>query len=179
MRCRKVRERLDEHLTGTLSKAEAARIAAHLEHCPLCRAEWQRLRQVETVLHRSKPLTAPPSLAEQIMAAVAEQQRREMARAAARAAPPSRSYWRAVWLGAVLAILATVLVAVLIAVQPGIVFQGFAGVPMALTTGSDLLQIVQEIGAMLVQNRPLLIAVIVIYAGAVLIWLRLMHHAEG
>jgi|GEM_PF-3019262 anti-sigma factor RsiW len=176
MRCRQIKEHLHDYLAGTLPEKETAEIAAHLERCVACQIQWRRLRQVESVLHRSKPLTAPPRLTDQIVAAIAEQQRKEMARQSAHATPPPRSYWRAVWLGAILAILATLAVAMLIAMQPGIAFQGFTGVPMALTIGSDFLQAAQMIGSMLVQNRPLLIVIILIYAGAAVIWLRLLHH---
>lgn len=177
MRCRQVKERLDNHLAGTLPAAEARQVNAHLARCSTCLMEWRRLQAVETLLNDSKPLSAPASLTHHIMAAVAEQQRQEQVLASARSAPPPPSYWRAVWLGALLAILATLVVIVVIAMQPSIAVQAFNGVPTAMTTTSKVLYLMQQIGSVLVQNPLLLVATCVIYAGAVGIWLRLMRHA--
>jgi len=178
MRCRQAKAQLGEYIAGTLPQKEAMQITSHLRHCRTCRVEWQRLRQVEALLHRSQPLTAPPSLTDQIMAAVAEQRRKETERLAERSAPPSRSYWRAVWLGAVVAILATLVVAALVVIQPGIAFQEFNGVPEAMTAGSDFFQVMQMVGTLLIRNQAFLIAMIVVYAGAVVIWLHLMRHSH-
>ncbi len=70
MNCRKVIDCALEFLDGTLGEAEGMTIEAHLQECPLCRAEIERLRTVQEQLRRAArwqppipppfPLTLPP-----------------------------------------------------------------------------------------------------------------------
>lgn len=66
---------LSRSVAGRVTAAEAAAVAAHLEHCERCRAQAAALREADRLLARSLP-TPPPAGAGQVLEAVAAQRRR-------------------------------------------------------------------------------------------------------
>lgn len=67
--CKDIREMLDAYLDGTVGKETAEAIAAHLESCPECRAEYLLERQLRENIREAAP-EVPNTLHRDIMAAV-------------------------------------------------------------------------------------------------------------
>ena len=59
MNCKRVQRRLSAFRAGQLSPWRARRIAAHLEHCPACRAERDQLQRLDGVLGGWSVATEP------------------------------------------------------------------------------------------------------------------------
>jgi anti-sigma factor RsiW len=59
MNCQRVQRRLGALRAGQLSPWRARRVAAHLEHCPACRAESDRLQRLDAALGRWTTDAAP------------------------------------------------------------------------------------------------------------------------
>ena len=59
MNCKRVQRRLGAFRAGQLSPWRARRVAAHLEHCPACRAERDRLQRLDGVLGAWAVAAAP------------------------------------------------------------------------------------------------------------------------
>ena len=72
-------EDVGAYLLGALPEVEARRFEAHVEECPVCRDEVERLRPVVEMLPRSvSPVAPPPSLKASLMEVVeAEARQRE------------------------------------------------------------------------------------------------------
>ncbi len=67
MDCREVQERLSAWLDGELPDALGRSLAAHLEVCPQCRAEWQALQRLEDILADLLAPT-PPDMTARVLA---------------------------------------------------------------------------------------------------------------
>lgn len=52
MNCRRVQLHLSAFCAGRLPQRRARRVATHLDGCPVCRAEQDRLQRLDTVLGR-------------------------------------------------------------------------------------------------------------------------------
>lgn len=64
-------ENVAPYVLGALTQAEVVGFERHLDECPVCRDEADRLRPAADALPRSvQPLAAPPSLKESLMAVV-------------------------------------------------------------------------------------------------------------
>jgi hypothetical protein len=64
-------ENVAPYVLGALTDAEVVGFERHLEECPVCRDEADRLRPAADALPRSvQPLAAPPSLKQSLMAVV-------------------------------------------------------------------------------------------------------------
>lgn len=71
MRCEEVRERLDDHVDGTLVASERAELIAHVETCTACQEEERAIRAVVAAAARLPRELAPdhdlwPGIAERI-----------------------------------------------------------------------------------------------------------------
>jgi anti-sigma-K factor RskA len=82
------REDVGAYLLGALPEPESAAFEAHLEHCPVCREDVERLRSAVDALPRSvEQFDASPSLKRTLMETVE-------AEAAERGERPARGAWR-------------------------------------------------------------------------------------
>ncbi|NMA55577.1 MAG: DUF4349 domain-containing protein [Firmicutes bacterium] len=72
MNCRIVQENLSLYLDGQLSSSQLKVIAAHLESCASCRAEYSSLEQTVNCLRNLEPLTAPTGLKKKILNQIEE-----------------------------------------------------------------------------------------------------------
>ena len=68
MNCLEARERLSDWLDEALSAAERAELGAHLEDCPDCRRELDRLRATVGILARVERPRAPVGFVDRVMA---------------------------------------------------------------------------------------------------------------
>jgi anti-sigma factor RsiW len=71
-----MRARFSEYLDGRLTGVEMQRIAAHLEACRVCAAEWHSLRQVQTSLAALGPVPEPDDLLLRVRVAVSQERAR-------------------------------------------------------------------------------------------------------
>ena len=69
MNCHDARERLSEFLDEALSPGELGEIRSHLEGCPECRRELERLRATLSILSRVERPRAPVGFVERVMEA--------------------------------------------------------------------------------------------------------------
>jgi hypothetical protein len=74
--CGSLRARFSEYLDGRLTGVEMQRIAAHLEGCRVCAAEWYALRQVQTSLASLGPVPEPNDLVLRVRVAVSQERAR-------------------------------------------------------------------------------------------------------
>ena len=69
MNCHDARERLSDFLDEAVGASELAEIGAHLEGCPECRRELERLRATVSLLSRVERPRAPVGFVDRVMAA--------------------------------------------------------------------------------------------------------------
>jgi hypothetical protein len=74
--CDATKARFTEYLDGRLTGHEMQRIAAHLNRCGECAAEWASLRQVQTSLSMLGPVKEPPDLLLRVRVAVSRERAR-------------------------------------------------------------------------------------------------------
>ncbi len=74
--CGSMRARFSEYLDGRLTGVEMQRIAAHLEGCRVCAAEWYSLRRVQTSLASLGPVPEPENLLLRVRVAVSQERAR-------------------------------------------------------------------------------------------------------
>ena len=75
--CGTMKARFSEYLDGRLTGQEMQRIAAHLDGCTACAAEWTSLRNVQASLARLGPVPEPKDLALRIRVAVSQERARQ------------------------------------------------------------------------------------------------------
>jgi anti-sigma factor RsiW len=68
MKCTKVLSRLNAYADRELAGERRRAVADHLEHCHACRAQFERIRQVEDLLDTMAIPAVPEGLAGRIMA---------------------------------------------------------------------------------------------------------------
>jgi len=76
MKCHKVIDRLSAWLDGELNDAERAAVAGHIEVCPDCRRELDRLVADRELLSSASPAEEPPFLAARVLSEIRAGQRR-------------------------------------------------------------------------------------------------------
>ncbi|RLC65124.1 MAG: hypothetical protein DRI48_07055 [Chloroflexi bacterium] len=77
MRCEQAGEMMSERLDGRLNSAAIGLLDAHLTECTACRAEWQRLQALDSLLSSAPLVRAPLRLRVQVMSRL---ERRDQAR---------------------------------------------------------------------------------------------------
>ncbi len=75
-RCDNWQSKFSEYLDGRLSGREMQRIAAHLERCQECAAEWAELRQSQAALATLGPMPEPKDLLLRIRVAISHERAR-------------------------------------------------------------------------------------------------------
>ena len=73
--CDEALELISAQIDGALNQEEAAALAAHLEHCPACRALLADLEQIHSDLEAIPPVSPPSGLQEDIMARIRAEQK--------------------------------------------------------------------------------------------------------
>lgn len=73
--CDEALELISAQIDGALTQEEAAVLAAHLEHCPACRALLADLEQIHSDLEAIPPVSPPSGLQEDIMARIRAEQK--------------------------------------------------------------------------------------------------------
>lgn len=74
MTCAEVRERLSDHVLGSLPSSEERRVRRHLRGCGTCRAELRALEDGLAVAAATvAPVEPPPALREQVLGALEEE----------------------------------------------------------------------------------------------------------
>lgn len=107
MICDDVRERLAEHLLGSLPESEDAELRRHLRGCAACREEQTALEDgLETFSRAAHDLAPPGELRERVLTTLAEEWRDDHGPARPADTPPSRV--RSRWLAAAAAVLVLV-----------------------------------------------------------------------
>jgi len=71
--CGAMKAKFSEYLDGRLTGEEMRRIAAHLDECADCAAEWTSLRNVQTSLAMLRPVPEPNDLSLRIRVAVSQE----------------------------------------------------------------------------------------------------------
>jgi anti-sigma factor RsiW len=71
--CGAMRAKFSEYLDGRLTGREMQRIAAHLDRCPDCAAEWTSLRQIQSSLSTLGPVPEPSDLLLRVRVAVSHE----------------------------------------------------------------------------------------------------------
>jgi hypothetical protein len=74
--CSAMKIKFSEYLDGRLTGQEMQRIAAHLDGCAECAAEWTSLRNVQASLARLGPVPEPAELPLRIRVAVSQERAR-------------------------------------------------------------------------------------------------------
>jgi Putative zinc-finger len=74
--CSAMKMKFSEYLDGRLTGQEMQRIAAHLDGCAQCAAEWTSLRNVQASLAMLGPVPEPPELALRVRVAVSQERAR-------------------------------------------------------------------------------------------------------
>lgn len=74
--CGSMRVKFSEYLDGRLTGMEMQRIAAHLETCRSCAAEWQSLRTTQSSLAALGPVPEPRDLLLRVRVAVSQERAR-------------------------------------------------------------------------------------------------------
>lgn len=74
--CGSMRVRFSEYLDGRLTGIEMQRIAAHLEDCRGCAAEWHQLRATQATLAGLGPVPEPKDLLLRVRVAVSQERAR-------------------------------------------------------------------------------------------------------
>ena len=68
MRCKKARRLISASLDGELPAREQAFLATHLQQCPACSNQFSTLQGVRQLFRQSARCSAPPYLAQRVMA---------------------------------------------------------------------------------------------------------------
>ncbi|HUH62919.1 MAG TPA: anti-sigma factor [Terracidiphilus sp.] len=71
--CEPIRDRFSDYLDGRLTGHEMQHVAAHLENCGDCAAEWTLLRRVQTSLASLGPVKEPADLPLRIRVALSHE----------------------------------------------------------------------------------------------------------
>ncbi len=87
--CGSMQVRFSEYLDGRLTGVEMQRIAAHLETCRSCAAEWYALRQTQTSLAALGSVPEPKDLLLRVRVAVSQER--------ARRKQSPFQYWNLAW----------------------------------------------------------------------------------
>jgi hypothetical protein len=87
--CSAMQARFSEYLDGRLTGREMQRIAAHLDRCRACGAEWTGLRQAQSSLAALGPVKVPEDLLLRIRVAVSQE--------SARSRKKSTTEWKLAW----------------------------------------------------------------------------------
>lgn len=74
--CKASQARFSEYLDGRLSGREMQRVAAHLEQCAVCGAEWSALKRTHSSLAALGPVPAPQDLQLRIRVALSHERAR-------------------------------------------------------------------------------------------------------
>ena len=74
--CSAMKAKFSEYLDGRLTGQEMQRIAAHLDRCGDCAAEWMALREVQSSLAALGPVAEPPDLPLRIRVSVSQERAR-------------------------------------------------------------------------------------------------------
>jgi anti-sigma factor RsiW len=74
--CSAMKSKFSEYLDGRLTGQEMQRIAAHLERCRDCAAEWTSLREVQSSLAALGPVAEPKDLLLRVRVAVSQERAR-------------------------------------------------------------------------------------------------------
>lgn len=74
--CGSMRVKFSEYLDGRLTGVEMQRVAAHLENCGVCAAEWYALRHAQASLTSLGPVPEPKDLLLRIRVAVSQERAR-------------------------------------------------------------------------------------------------------
>lgn len=74
--CGSMRVKFSEYLDGRLTGVEMQRIAAHLQDCGVCAAEWQGLRTAQASLAALGPMPEPKDLLLRVRVAVSQERAR-------------------------------------------------------------------------------------------------------
>jgi anti-sigma factor RsiW len=130
MDCRQTQEMLSAYVDAELDAAAAMQVAAHVEHCPACRAALDQMQSLRLqVARQATRHTAPEYLRQRIRAALAtEPPQRAPRQERAPLRRPSPWKWNPAWLHLGLAGLSTTAFAITLAL--------YLGQP----SGSDLLE---------------------------------------
>jgi anti-sigma factor RsiW len=75
--CSTMQAKFTEYLDGRLTGREMQRIAAHLDQCRACAAEWSALRQMQSSLATLGPVAEPEDLLLRIKVAVSQERARK------------------------------------------------------------------------------------------------------
>jgi anti-sigma factor RsiW len=75
--CSSTQAKFSEYLDGRITGREMQRVAAHLESCRECAAEWRALRQNQAELGALKPLPEPEDLVLRIRVAISRERARQ------------------------------------------------------------------------------------------------------
>ncbi|KAA6461061.1 anti-sigma factor [Acidobacteria bacterium AB60] len=78
--CGSMRVKFSEYLDGRLTGVEMQKIAAHLDACTRCAAEWRGLRSAQASLARLGPVPEPKDLLLRIRVAVSQERARRSRR---------------------------------------------------------------------------------------------------
>ncbi len=70
MRCCRIKKRISSFIDGEIQGKEKAKIEAHLNSCPECRNEAEKLKQVNMILDTMPSVSTPPFLANRVLARV-------------------------------------------------------------------------------------------------------------
>ncbi len=87
--CNSIQLKFSEYLDGRLTGHEMQEIAAHLEVCRECSAEWTGLKQTQMSLAALGPVPQPPDLLLRIRVAVSQER--------ARSRKPALQAWKLAW----------------------------------------------------------------------------------
>ena len=74
--CGAMKAKFSEYLDGRLTGQEMQRIAAHLDRCGDCAAEWMTLRDVQASLAALGPVPEPPDLPLRIRVSLSQERAR-------------------------------------------------------------------------------------------------------
>lgn len=72
--CFDFKEKISFFVEGEIPDSEWNEITSHLQHCPLCLAEAERSRKLETYLSGIEEITPPETMAPQIMSSLMRHQ---------------------------------------------------------------------------------------------------------
>src|SRR5262245_4736047 len=73
MKCAQARPLLSPYLDGAVSGSEMRGLGVHLQECPACKQEFDRLRQVQQLLVRAGRRRAPADLALKLRVAISQE----------------------------------------------------------------------------------------------------------
>jgi anti-sigma factor RsiW len=72
-KCAQIRQQFSVYLDGAVSGAQMQAIAAHLEVCPGCAADFQKWRHAQTLVSSIGPAKAPPNLGLRLRVALSQE----------------------------------------------------------------------------------------------------------